>query len=191
MILNLALMEIKIDSQMILKFLHVLSWIIFIGLCIEAGGVIFNTIFTHFINPDASKYFWKEIDLSNLYQFDAGYFTVVSTIICIVLIMKVVMFYLIIKLFYEKKIDLAQPFNTDLRKCILNVAYLALGIGLFSFWGIKYSKWIETKSVSMPNVYDLRFSGADVWLFMCVILFVIAQIMKRGVELQEENDLTI
>jgi hypothetical protein len=34
-------------------------------------------------------------------------------------------------------------------------------------------------------------AGADVWLFMGVTLFVIAQIFRRGIEIQTENELTV
>jgi hypothetical protein len=43
----------------------------------------------------------------------------------------------------------------------------------------------------MPDAESLHFGGADVWLFMGVTLFVIAQIFKRGIEIQAENDLTV
>ncbi|RZL33826.1 MAG: DUF2975 domain-containing protein, partial [Pedobacter sp.] len=33
--------------------------------------------------------------------------------------------------------------------------------------------------------------GADVWIFMAIVLLLINQILKRGVELQNENNLTI
>ncbi len=184
-------MEIRISTTQILKILNILSWIIFIGLCIEAGGIIFNAFFTHFINPDAAKSFWKEIDLSNLYSYDYGYFFVATTLMSIVAIMKAILFYLIVKILYDKKLNLLDPFNKELRNLILNVSYLTLGIGIFSFWGINYTVWLINLNVRMPNFEDLGFSGADVWVFMSVILFVIAQIFKRGIELQEESDLTI
>jgi hypothetical protein len=43
----------------------------------------------------------------------------------------------------------------------------------------------------MPDTQFLRLGGADVWLFMAVVLFIIAQIFKRGIEIQSENELTI
>lgn len=43
----------------------------------------------------------------------------------------------------------------------------------------------------MPDVQYLGLGGADVWLFMGVSLFVIAQIFKRGIEIQSENELTV
>jgi len=43
----------------------------------------------------------------------------------------------------------------------------------------------------MPDTQHLRLGGADVWLFMGGILFFIAQIFKRGIEIQTENELTV
>jgi len=45
--------------------------------------------------------------------------------------------------------------------------------------------------VKMPGIEHLRLAGADVWLFMGVILLVIAQIFRKGIEIQDENDLTV
>jgi hypothetical protein len=58
-------------------------------------------------------------------------------------------------------------------------------------WGANYTTWLIKQGVVMPVIQDLRMGGADVWIFMSVILFVIAQIFKRGIEIQEENDLTV
>ena len=109
----------------------------------------------------------------------------------IVAVMKALIFYLIVKILHDKKLNLSEPFSKELRSLIINVSYLSLGIGLFSYWGIHYSEWLVNQNVKMPDIQHLGFGGADVWLFMSVILFVIAQIFKRGIELQEENDLTI
>lgn len=184
-------MVIKISTQQILKVLHVISWIIFIGLCVEAGGVIFNAIFTRFVNHEAAKQFWEGIDLSSLYNFDPGHFLVQTTFMSVVLVMEAIMFYLIVKILHDKKLNLLQPFNKEVGKFISNLSYLTLGIGLFSYSGSKYTSWLVHQGVNMPEASQLKLGGVDVWLFTCVMLFVIAKIFKRGVELQEENDLTI
>lgn len=180
-----------ISTKQILKLLYVLSWIIFIGVCIEAGGYIFNALFTFFINPEAAKSSWDGINLSELYQFDPGYFLVVSFFMIIVAVMKALMFYLIVKVLHDKKLDMSQPFNQEVGTFIFKLSYLALGIGLFSYWGNKNCKWLMTKGVAMPDIQYLNLGGADVWLFMAVILFVIAHIFKRGIEIQTENELTV
>ena len=86
---------------------------------------------------------------------------------------------------------MAQPFNNEVRRFIFLLSYIAFVIGLFSGYGIKYSGWLIMQGVKMPDTHFLRFGGADVWLFMAVILFVIAQIFKRGIEIQTENELTV
>ncbi len=184
-------MEIKITTNQILKVMEILSWIIFIGLCIEACGFIFNTFFTLFINPIAAHKFWNQVDLSGLYAFDQGYFFVVTLIMSIVAILKVLMFFLIIKILHTKKLNLVQPFNAVVGHFIFMVSYLSLGIGMFCLWGVGYTEWFVKQGVEIPDIQYLSIGGGDVWLFMGVTLFVIAQIFKRGIEIQIENELTI
>lgn len=180
----------QITTKQILQVLHVISWIIFIGLCIEAGGIIFNAFFTLMLNPEGAKRFWMEVDLSALYHYDRGHFTTVALQMIIASFMKAALFYLVVKLLHDKTLTLARPFNIKVKRFIMNVAWLALGIGLFSLWGINYSEWLVKKGVAMPDLH-LRLGGADVWLLMGVTLLVIAQVFKRGIEIQSENELTI
>ena len=109
----------------------------------------------------------------------------------IVAVMRPLIFYLIIKVLHDKKLNLAQPFNNEVGLFIFRLSYLSLATGLFSWWGVKYAGWLTTKGVAMPDIQNMRLGGADVWLFMGVTVFVIAQIFKRGVEIQTENELTI
>ncbi len=184
-------MEIKISTKQILNLLYILAWILFIGLCIEAGGIIFNTFFTLVINPICANNFWEGSDMSNLYAFDHGYFLVMTSLMSIVAIMKALLFYLIVKILYDKKLNMSQPFSKEVGSFIFNVSYLTFGIGLFSSWGAKYAKWFAQQGVELPDVESLHLGGGDVWLFMSVTLFVIAQIFKKGIEIQNENELTV
>lgn len=152
--------------------------------------VIFNTIFALFINPANAANFWG-IDLSSVYDYDMGHFSVIALYMTITSVMKALMFYLIVKVSQEKKIDLVQPFNLSLVRLISSVAYLAIGVGIFSHMGVKYSNWLITKGIEMPTADSLNLEGADVWLFMGVALLVVAQIFKRGIEIQDEHDLTV
>lgn len=185
-------MEIKITTNQVLKVLQVLSWIIFIGVSIDAGAIIVNTVITLFFNPAGIKNFWEGADyLSGLYNFDHGHFAVITLVMIIVAVLKATMFYLIVQLFIEKRLNISQPFSTELRGFIVKLSYLALGIGLFSHCGVEYSVWLTEQGVQKPDLQALHIEGSDIWLFMAVILFVIAQIVKRGIEIQAENDLTI
>lgn len=183
-------MEIKISTQQFLKVLYVVAWIIFIGLCIEAGGIIFNTFFALFINPKNASTMWG-MDLGDLYQNDSGRFLMLTCYMIITSLMKALMFYLIVKVLHDKKLNLVQPFNTAVARFIAHVAYLAIGIGIFSLWGIKYADWLLQQGIVLPETRHLGLAGADVWLFMGIVLLVIAQIFKRGIEIQDEHELTV
>ncbi len=183
-------MELKINTKQILKFLYILSWIIFVGVSIDAGGILFNTFYS-LLKPVVAQHFWPGIDLSSLYNYDIGHFLVVITYMSISAVMKAIMFYLIVKILHDKKLDMSQPFSREVGSFIFNLSYLSFGIGIFSLWGIKYTEWLVKQGVNMPDLHYMNLSGADVWLFMSVTLFVIAQIFKRGKEIQDEHELTV
>lgn len=183
-------MQITVSAKQILSVLLVLAWVIFIGLCIEAGGYITNTVFA-LANPDLVPRLWHQADLSALFRYNHGYFFMVALLISIVSVMKVWLFFLIIRLLHNRKISIAQPFSKGVERFILYLSCVSLLIGLFSLYGMSYAGWLIKQGVTMPDSQDLHFGGGDVWLFMAVILFVIAQIFKRGIEIQTENELTI
>lgn len=174
-----------------LKTLHVLSWIIFIGVCIEAGGFIFSTFFTLYLNPNGATKFWHIVNLSDLYNYNKNYFIALTSQMIIVAVLRALLFYIIIKIFYEKKLTVSQPFNETIRRFIFNVAYLSLAIGLFSFLGAELAENIAAKGINIPDLKYLRIAGADVWLFMGITLLVIAILFKKGIEIQNEIDLTV
>jgi hypothetical protein len=179
------------STKLILQILHVIAWIIFIGVCIEAGGSIFSAFYTLVINPINAATFWEGNDLSALYQYDPGHFLAETLLISIASVLKAIMFYLVIKILYNKKFTISQPFNNEVRLFIIKISWLAFGIALFIWRGVKYTEWLVSQGVKMPDTQHLRLGGADVWLLMGVILFVIAQIFRRGIEIQTENELTV
>jgi Protein of unknown function (DUF2975) len=181
----------KISTNLVLQILHVIAWIIFIGVCIEAGGSIFSAFYTLVINPINAATFWVGNDLSALYKYDPGHFFAETLHICIAGVLKACIFYLIVKILYYKKLDMSQPFNNEVRLFIIKISWLAFGIAFFTWRGVKYTEWLVSQGVKMPDTQHLRLGGADVWVFMGVILFVIAQIFRRGIEIQSENELTV
>ncbi|WP_281633322.1 DUF2975 domain-containing protein [Flavobacterium luteolum] len=180
-------MEIKIGTPQILKILNILSWIIFIGLCVEAGMYLFNGIYTMTINSYNARF----LDLLDLYTFNTGFYVQEICFISIVAILKAIMLYIIVKLLHEKKLNIEQPFTLETGNFISYLSYLAFGIGLFSLWAAKFNIWLTTKGIKIPTLESLNLEGGSVWIFMSIILFVIAQIFKRGIEIQSEIDLTI
>lgn len=178
-------------TDFLLKALHIISWFIFIGVSIDAGGVLSNTVYAIFINADLTAHFWGDIDLSKLYKSNQAFFVTLTAIMSIVTVLKAVLFYIIIKIFTDKKIELSKPFTQALAKYIYVIAYCALGIGFFSNWGGDLYRTILNQKINIPAIQDLKLGGADVWLLMGFVMMVFAIIFKKGIELQSENDLTV
>lgn len=182
----------KTGTMQMLNVLHVVAWIIFVGLSIEAGSFLVNAFFA-ITNPSVLKHLWlwQEVDLSGLLSFDRVYFFIITLSMAVVTILKACLFYLIIKILYEKKINIAQPFSKESGRFMATISYVSLIIGVFSTVAVKQVEWLVKQGVKMPGIEYLKLGGADVWLFMGVVLLVITQVFKRGIEMQEENELTV
>ena len=181
----------KINGDFTFKFLNVLSWILFVGLAIETGGYFTNAIVTLFIKSEWAGHFWGNIDLSELYAFDIGLFICLITLLTIISLCKTIMFYHIISIFHKKKFDIQNPFNETIKIYFLNFAYIVLEIGLFSYAGKVYTKWLIERGIELPPLENMNIGGSDVWIFMGITLLLFAKIFKKGVELQNENDFTV
>lgn len=174
-----------------LRILHVLAWIIFVGLGIEAGGFIVCAFFT-VVNPAVVKnlWLWQDIDLSGLFPYKQ-HFLEITVLMSITGVLKAILFYLIVTILYDKKLNSPQPFSPQLGRFLSRIAYLSLLIGLCCRAGSAYTKYLATQGISLPDIRHLRLDADDVWLFMGLTLLVIAQLFKRGVAIQSENELTV
>jgi hypothetical protein len=181
---------ITVTTKQILRVLYIISWIIFIGLCIEAGGFLTNAVFA-LAKPEAVQYLWKQVDLSELLQYGTTHFFTVVLVISIISILKAVLFYLVIKTIHNKELSLSQPFDQNLVRFVNTASLITFLVGIFCISGKNYAYWLKDKGVKMPEIDLLHFDGGDVWLFMAVTLFIIAQIFKKGIEIQTENELTV
>ncbi|RZJ68961.1 hypothetical protein [Flavobacterium sp.] len=177
----------EIGTKQILNFLHVIAWVLFIGLCIEAGSFLFNMIYSITYQPFAAQYF----GLQGLLAFDETRFVAVMSLMTIAGVLKALALYRIVKVFTDKQLNLHSPFNQEFGKFVFALSYLTLGIGIFSFWGAKNVETLVAENIVMPSLQQLRLSGADVWIFMSATLYVIGLLFKRGVEMQQESELTI
>ncbi|HOZ85035.1 MAG TPA: hypothetical protein PK191_06060 [Niabella sp.] len=177
-------------TKHIILLLYVLSWIIFVGLSIVAGGFVTNTFFAWF-KPDVVPRLWQQADLSAVFEYDRMYFLQLHLLISVVTILKAVLFYFIIIILPDKNFSLSSPFNKTIERFILKMSFVSFLIGLFSTWGSSYAEGLMRLGLKMPDLQQMYFDGAGVWWLMAVVLFVIGQIFKRGMALQAENDLTV
>ena len=179
------------NTKQMLRILHVLAWILFVGLGIEAGGFIVCAFFA-IVNPDVVKnlWLWQDVDLSGLFPY-RQHFLEITVLMSITGVLKAILFYLVVTILYDRKLDSPQPFSPRLGRFLSRIAYLSLLIGLCCLVGSAYAEYLVTQGVRLPDIRQLRLDADDVWLFMGLTLLVIAQIFKRGVAIQSENELTV
>lgn len=174
-------------NNYILIGLQVFAWIIFVGLSIEAGALIVNFIFSLF-KPAFLPRLYQKLDLIEMYyQSKAAFFGIYSFIL-FVAVLKAYLFYAVIELI--QKLDLKHPFNSFVAKQITKISYYTFSIGLISFIGQQTAKNLMHHGISIDRL-DQFWEDSQAFILMAAIIYVIATIFSRGVELQNENDLTI
>jgi len=175
------------NNDVILKVLHVLSWIVFIGLCIEAGALIFNFIFTLF-KPIASHNIYKGLNLSEMYEKQFPHFIGVMSFIVVLALLKAYLFYLVVNIF--QKLNLVKPFTIEIAKLIEKISFEAVTIAILTVIAQQYTLRLVDNGYEVSDV-DNYWNDTAAFMMMAAILFVISQVFKKGIELQEENDLTV
>jgi hypothetical protein len=177
----------KKNNTTVLKGLHIASWIIFIGLCIEAGALLFNFVFTLF-QPLATRNVYSGLDLSVLYEKEFPHFVGIMSCIVVLAFMKSYLFYLVVKLFTQ--LNIVTPFSVEIAKIIEKISYEAFSIAILSIITKQYAKRLIQNGYELSDT-STYWNDTAAFLMMAAIVYVISQIFKRGIELQQENDLTI
>ncbi|HAC15171.1 MAG TPA: DUF2975 domain-containing protein [Bacteroidetes bacterium] len=171
-------------TSVILITMKVIIWVVFIGLCIKAGTVIFSGIISLVVNPTASEIPYFGLSLSGLLKLSSVHYVILWGIISAIMILKADIFYKLIQLF--SNLDLNQPFNQKASDIITKISYLTVAIGVLSAIGSGYGQYLSEFHITVNYGW-----GTTEYLFMAGVIFVIAQVFKRGIEFQSDNELTI
>jgi hypothetical protein len=116
-----------------------------------------------------------------------AFFGVYSFILTIS-ISKAVMFYVVIRLMH--KMDLTKPFNAFVAKQFLLVSYYTLSIGLLSYIARQTTKNLMHHGF-VPDDVNRFWADSQAFILTGAVIYIIATIFKKGVDIQNENDLTV
>lgn len=174
-------------NNIVFNGLKIASWIIFVGLCIEAGGLIVNFIFS-LSNPEFVQNLYQKLDLSEMYNRSKWAFFGMYSFILYISILKAYLFYLVIIL--VTKIDLSKPFNSFVSKQISKISYYTLSIGLLSYFARQTSKNLQHHGYNI-DMLNQFWADSQAFILMAAVIYVIATIFSKGVEYQEELDETV
>lgn len=67
-------------TKQVLSILNVLSWIIFLGLCVKTASLIFNMIIGLFLNPNSLRDSYSIIDFSEMANYNTTEYTFIMSL---------------------------------------------------------------------------------------------------------------
>ena len=175
------------STDLIIKFLHVISWIIFIALCYQTGALLFNYAFMQFrVFPPENQYLI--LDLSQLFVQDEFLFGLVFIIATGITALKAYTFYLITQIFAY--LNLHKPFSREIASLISKISYYVFVVGIVGAIASGINEDLANQGYPVQNAMEY-WDDYSAFLMMSAVVFVIAQVFKKGLEIQAENDLTV
>lgn len=171
-------------NSTIVKIMNVLFWIAFIGLCIKAGSILISFCVSMFVNPIAANDLYLGTDLSEVFEYNQLHYSFVVSLLFSLTALKAYIAYLVVQLFMQFK--LAKPFHNKVTDLLFNISHYALGAGIIALIAFGYCKDLIKKGLSIP----IDWSGEEI-LFFAGVIYLLAEVFKKGYELQTESDLTV
>jgi len=171
------------STEQILKIMHAVSWIAFIGLTIQAVVILISFVVSC-SNPDAAKGLYMSIDLQRLITFNFWQYTQAVSLVVAILCMKAYVVYLVSDTL--SKVNLKSPFTTEVAHKLEAMAYVLFGVWLISLIQQGHSSWLIKRGVEIHQE-----AVAEEYIFIACLVFIISKIFTRGIEMQSENELTV
>ncbi len=174
-------------NNIVFTGLQIVSWLIFVGLCIEAGGLLVNFIFSIY-KPEFIDRLYQKLDLRAMYNQSKYSFIGMYSFILFISFSKAYLFYLVVML--VTKLDLSKPFNRFVSSQITKISYITFEIGLISFIAREAAKNLQHRGFD-TEILNEFWADSQAFILMAAIIYLIATIFTKGIEIQEENDLIL
>ncbi len=170
--------------KLLLAFLKTIFWFVFIGLCINTGALLISFLISLVDNPLSAKRLPLGLDLLGLYQFNTTSYGLYVSLLIASSALKAFLTYLLVKAL--GKFDFERPFQAEAAVLLVRMSQVALLEGLVLLVVAGYSTWLLQRGGPVPSA-----AGSAEWLFLASVIFVLAQVFRRGVEFQAEHELTV
>ncbi len=184
----------KTKTEKILNILRVVAWVGYVGWLLIFGAVIIMSFFG-LLSSSAEFTKLPVINIDNLeITFQTMKEKYPNHFIVYVGFM-IVETFLVLKIWEVSKntlsnINIQSPFSQEMARKIEKISWLIFGIWLIEIFGNFYNKYFLIM-IDGGNELEFKLSTGFSYLYMAGIIYLISQIFKRGVELQEENELTV
>lgn len=174
-------------NSFVFRALTFIASLILVGLCIQTGGLLTNFIF-HFLNPKALSKLFITLDLTEIYDKSQWVFYSMYSFILSIAILTTILFLEVVMMMM--KMDLTNPFNSFVSDKIYRISYITFSIGILSVIARKSADYLQKHGydTDMLNQY---WQDSQAFILMAGIIYIIAVIFRKGLEIQNENELTV
>jgi hypothetical protein len=158
--------------------------VIFFALCTKTGTLLISIGISIFRHPTAASNLYMGLDLSALMAYDRMHYGIIAALLLLVTGLKAWMAFDAWRIF--STLDMELPFSPAIHRLIRRIGVVALATGVLAVIAEKFSNGLIRHEVSIPISW-----AAEETLLFAAILIVISHVFRRGIELQEEQKLTI
>lgn len=169
-------------TEKTLKIANFFSWFAFIGLMIKSGTILVTYLLS-IKNVEVAKNMYEGLNLYEYYNHSFLNYSIIVFYKIILFAVEAYIAYLVINLL--KKLNLTQPFNIDVHTLMKKISF-----GILYLWIIAIVHNTHIQIIGKKYNFEMSLFSSD-FVFLSLIIFIFAQIVKRGIEIQQENDLTI
>lgn len=179
---------IDMSTKNITQFLKVIAWVIFIGACIKAGALLVNICIAEWVQPLAAANLYDGLNLQPLLHYNILYYWQIASSLLFVFVLQAIFGWHLIQLAQVFQID--QPFTQPVAKCITKLGQTALVLSVAALLTNGMAKWLDKFVPVLATVKAHNPASAEL-IVLAAVLFVVSYIFRRGIALQQENDLTV
>ncbi|MEP6682975.1 MAG: DUF2975 domain-containing protein [Parafilimonas sp.] len=131
-------------------------------------------------------YLQADLNMFSIREHSIWYYAYAMSLTIAVLALKAIIWYVVFALLL--KLKLQTPFSMEVEKRLERIAFLLFGVWLVSsiFWKI-YIYYLSQETGIKLSINEI----GDEYFFMAGMIYIVSQIFKRGIEIQEENQLTV
>lgn len=175
----------KSKTEKILGVLRIVSWIAMIGFAINFGSQLISFIVS-LNNPAAANDLPGVFEnLEPLLTNSTLQYVYAMSFVIFLSGMSVYLWHLVVNLL--SRLSVKSPFTIHVAKKLEKIAHWLLSMWVVAFIGRNYIDWLSKR---IGEDLDLIEIGNE-FLFIAGIVYIISQIFKQGIEIQEENQQTI
>lgn len=169
-------------TKNILKVMQIFAWIALIGLSIQAGSIII-TYFISLGNTGAAKDLYQGLNLLAYKQNSIIQYTLVVTNRLLQFCLQAYIAFLVTRLLSNLNIE--RPFNAHALNLMQKTSY-----SLLVLWAVVVAHNVHVGILEASTGIPATLISSE-FVYFAGIVYVFSLLFKRGLELQNENDLMI